>query len=155
MLNSYLSPTLRLRTPASSPRTAQFEALCLCTTMSGCELVQTVLWAQCALFKKRESNRFGKAEVSQSQSHISSHLFSYASPVTSLSLFLLPAFPSSFRAPAFQAPSGFHLHEVVGLFPTQHPHILANTASVCSSAVTTCANSALASPGNVEGLMTK
>lgn len=33
---------------------------------------------------------------------------------------------------------------MVGLFPTQHPNILANTASVCSSTVTTCANSALA-----------
>lgn len=41
---------------------------------------------------------------------------------------------------------------VVGLFPTQHRNILANTASVCSSTVTTCANSALASPGNGEAL---
>lgn len=41
---------------------------------------------------------------------------------------------------------------VAGLFPTQHPNILANTASACSSAVTTCANSALASPGNGEAL---
>lgn len=93
---------------------------------------------------KRENNRLRALQkllksktVLQSRSHISSHLFSYASSVTSPSLlpfqlFLLP--PELLRFPAaFHALSGSCSHVVVGPFPTQHTSVLAHSARVCSS----------------------
>lgn len=155
MLNSDLSPTFGLRTPAPPHMCALRTHSCSAQSPSNCpcaskpdsvnaDCLATALWEAHRFYLREKTTdsglckSFSKAKPSYSLGLTSHPIYSPTRPQS----LLHHSFPSSFSCFLrsfcvsllhFHALSGSCSHVVVGPFPTQHTSVLAHSARVCSS----------------------